>query len=94
MHCSCIALHRAQALVDKSALRFSRDLRLAEVRRLLCSSRAMALRLGNGGPELTDHELIHEQQSRLLLLCRRSLTLILTLTLTRTLTLTLTLTLT
>ena len=32
MHCSCTDLHRAQALVDKSALRFSRDLRLAEVR--------------------------------------------------------------
>lgn len=36
-----------------------------QVQRLLCSSRAMALRLGSGGPELTDHELIHEQQSRL-----------------------------
>ena len=86
MHAHCTrtartarALHTwrgaAQALVDKSALRFSGDLRLAEVRRLLCSSRAMALRLGNGGPELTDHELIHEQQSRLLLLCRRSMAL-------------------
>ena len=35
----------------------------------------MALRLGVGGPELSDHDLVNAQQSRLLLLCRRSMAL-------------------
>ena len=64
-----------QNLVHRSVLRFGRDLRLAEVRRLLCSSRAMTLRIGNGGPELTDHDLIIEQQSRLKMLCARAMAL-------------------
>lgn len=62
-----------QALIAKSRLRFSRDLRLVEVRRLLCSSRPMALRLGGSSRELSEHDLVHEQQARLTLLCRRSM---------------------
>ena len=54
-----------QALIAKSTLRFSRDLRLHEVRRLLCSSRPVALRIDGSGIDLSEHDLIHEQQTRL-----------------------------
>ena len=64
-----------QALIAKSTLRFSRDLRLHEVRRLLCSSRPVALRIDGSGIDLSEHDLIHEQQTRLALLCRRSMAL-------------------
>ncbi|KAL1503732.1 hypothetical protein AB1Y20_012203 [Prymnesium parvum] len=63
-----------EALCPLAALRFSRDQRLAEVRRLLCSSRPLELRMG-GAHEMSDHEMVDEQQQRLLLLCRRSMAL-------------------
>ena len=62
-------------VVRGSGLVFSADLRLIEVRRLLCSSRPLTLRLGSGSPELSDHDLIHEKQARLRLMCRRSMAL-------------------
>jgi anaphase-promoting complex subunit 1 len=62
------------AVMVSSALLFSADLRLTEVRRLLCSSRPLALHL-NTLPELSDHDQLHEQQARLLLLCRRAMAL-------------------
>lgn len=67
-------LDGTEALCPLSALRFSRDQRLGEVRRLLCSSRPLALRL-SGTSELSDHDMVNEQQQRLLLLCRRSMAL-------------------
>ena len=54
------------AVVTASALLFAADLRLNEVRRLLQSSRPLALRLSSTH-ELTDHDMLHEQQPRLLL---------------------------
>ena len=62
------------AVVMASALIFAADLRLREVRRLLCSSKPLTLRL-TATPELSDHDMLHEQQSRLHLLCRRSMAL-------------------
>ena len=62
------------AVVRSSALLFAADMRLHEVRRLLCSSRPLALRL-TASPDLSDHDMLHEQQSRLMLLCRRAMAL-------------------
>jgi len=63
------------ALILKSGLRFRRDLRLNEVRRLLCSSRPIALSAGGPNREVLEHDMVHEQQARLALLCRRSMAL-------------------
>ena len=62
------------AVLKSSALLFAADLRLNEVRRMLNSSRPLALRL-SASPDLSDHDLLHEQQTRLMLLCRRSMAL-------------------
>lgn len=46
-----------------------------QVRRLLCSCRPLTLRLGSSLPDLSDHDLLHEKQTKLRLLCRRSMAL-------------------
>ena len=71
---SAVTVDGMGAVMVSSALLFSADLRLTEVRRLLCSSRPLALHL-NTLPELSDHDQLHEQQARLLLLCRRAMAL-------------------
>ena len=71
---SAVTVDGMGAVMVSSALLFSADLRLAEVRRLLCSSRPLTLHL-NTLPELSDHDQLHEQQARLLLLCRRAMAL-------------------
>uniref|UniRef100_A0A6B2KWW4 Uncharacterized protein n=1 Tax=Arcella intermedia TaxID=1963864 RepID=A0A6B2KWW4_9EUKA len=56
-----------------SYMRFSKDQRLQEVRRVLCSSRPAILNITDSG--LTDHDLVQAQQKKLFLLCQRSLAL-------------------
>ncbi|KAJ7525602.1 hypothetical protein O6H91_17G058400 [Diphasiastrum complanatum] len=52
-------------------LRFGRDLRLNEVRRLLCSSRPVAVRTTNS-PDVSDPDLVAQQQAQLWQLAQRT----------------------
>lgn len=45
------------------------------MRRLLCSSRPIPLRSVGTNAEMSEHDLVHEQQAKLALLCRRTMAL-------------------
>jgi hypothetical protein len=51
-------------LLRLSVLRFGRDRRMSEVCRLLRSDRPVPLRLTRA-PEISDHDLVQQQQQRL-----------------------------
>lgn len=53
---------------------FPRDQRVKEVARLLRSSRPICLKLEKG-PDVTDQDYVQQQQARLLLLCKRAMSL-------------------
>ncbi|MCO5580419.1 hypothetical protein L7F22_034285 [Adiantum nelumboides] len=55
-------------------LRFGRDLRLNEVRRLLCSSRPVAVRMANP-PDVSDPDMVAQQQAQLWQLAQRTTSL-------------------
>ncbi|XP_031572163.1 anaphase-promoting complex subunit 1-like [Actinia tenebrosa] len=55
-------------------LRFGKDLRVQEVRRLLQSARPVRVSLVQK-PEVSDHEFIQEQEAKLLLMCKRTMAL-------------------
>lgn len=55
-------------------LRFGRDLRLNEVRRLLCSSRPVAVRMANP-PDVSDPDIVAQQQAQLWQLAQRTTSL-------------------
>ncbi|XP_048585959.1 anaphase-promoting complex subunit 1 isoform X2 [Nematostella vectensis] len=55
-------------------LRFGEDLRVQEVRRLLQSARPAQVRLVQK-PEVSDHDFIQEQETKLLLMCKRVMAL-------------------
>ncbi|KAK9828929.1 hypothetical protein WJX72_002853 [[Myrmecia] bisecta] len=57
-----------------SQLRFGRDLRLVEMRRLLTSANPVVIRLANA-PEVTDPEMVAQQQQRLMGLAVRTMAL-------------------
>ena len=61
-------------LLRLSVLRFGRDRRMSEVCRLLRSDRPVPLRLTRA-PEISDHDLVQQQQQRLEVLCKRTLAL-------------------
>ncbi|KAL2083271.1 hypothetical protein ACEWY4_021044 [Coilia grayii] len=59
---------------EVTALIWSQDLRVQEVRRLLQSSRPVRVNVAQL-PEVSDHEYIEEKENKLLLLCQRTMAL-------------------
>ncbi|XP_063048013.1 anaphase-promoting complex subunit 1 isoform X2 [Engraulis encrasicolus] len=59
---------------EVTALIWSQDLRIQEVRRLLQSSRPVRVNVAQL-PEVSDHEYIEEKENKLLLLCQRTMAL-------------------
>lgn len=59
---------------EVTALVWSQDLRVQEVRRLLQSSRPVRVNVAQL-PEVSDHEYIEEKENKLLLLCQRTMAL-------------------
>ncbi|XP_069957197.1 anaphase-promoting complex subunit 1 isoform X2 [Cherax quadricarinatus] len=59
---------------DMLALRWREDQRIAEVRRMLCSSRAVTISAVQR-PEVSDHDFLEEQERHLYALCIRTMSL-------------------
>ncbi|CAB4041846.1 Hypothetical predicted protein, partial [Paramuricea clavata] len=59
---------------EATKLRFSIDHRIREVRRLLQSARPVHVSLVQN-PEVSDHDFVQEQEARLLMICKRTLSL-------------------
>ncbi|XP_045597695.1 anaphase-promoting complex subunit 1 isoform X2 [Procambarus clarkii] len=59
---------------DMLALRWREDQRIAEVRRMLCSSRAVTINIVQR-PEVSDHDFLEEQERHLYALCIRTMSL-------------------
>jgi len=55
-------------------LRFGKDLRVQEIRRLLQSSKPVTVSVVQK-PEVSDHDFIQEQETRLLMMCKRTMAL-------------------
>ncbi|KAJ7330710.1 Anaphase-promoting complex subunit 1 [Desmophyllum pertusum] len=55
-------------------LRFGKDLRVQEIRRLLQSSKPVTVNVLQK-PEVSDHDFIQEQETRLLMMCKRTMSL-------------------
>lgn len=60
--------------MDMLALRWREDQRISEVRRMLCSSRAVTINIIQR-PEVSDHEFLEEQERHLYALCIRTMSL-------------------
>jgi len=56
------------------SLRFGKDLRVQEIRRLLQSSKPVTVNVVQK-PEVSDHDFIQEQETRLLMMCKRTMAL-------------------
>ncbi|XP_068728740.1 anaphase-promoting complex subunit 1-like [Montipora capricornis] len=56
------------------SLRFGKDLRVQEIKRLLQSSKPVIVNVLQK-PEVSDHDFIQEQESRLLMMCKRTMAL-------------------
>lgn len=60
--------------MDMLALRWCEDQRITEVRRMLCSSRAVTINIVQR-PEVSDHDFLEEQERHLYALCIRTMAL-------------------